>query len=75
MTESDGAARAQTRKLTIPAVRARKGGEPLAMVATYDVPFARLAQEAGVDLLLVGDSLGMVVLGYESTVPVTMDDI
>ncbi|HET7092626.1 MAG TPA: 3-methyl-2-oxobutanoate hydroxymethyltransferase, partial [Thermomicrobiales bacterium] len=75
MTDSGGSGRARARKLTIPEVRARKGGERLAMVATYDVPFARLAETAGVDLLLVGDSLGMVVLGYESTVPVTMDDI
>jgi 3-methyl-2-oxobutanoate hydroxymethyltransferase len=75
MSDTRDSGRARARKLTIPEVRARKGGEPLAMVATYDVPFARLAQEAGVDLLLVGDSLGMVVLGYASTVPVTMDDI
>ncbi|HEU0113927.1 MAG TPA: 3-methyl-2-oxobutanoate hydroxymethyltransferase, partial [Thermomicrobiales bacterium] len=68
-------AAAGARKLTMPEVRARKGGARLAMVAAYDVPFARLAQDAGVDLLLVGDSLGMVVLGYVSTVPVTMDDV
>lgn len=45
------------------------------MVATYDYPLARLAEQGGVDIVLVGDSLGMVVLGHASTVPVTMDDI
>ncbi len=45
------------------------------MLTDYDFPGARLAAEAGIDLLLVGDSLGMVVLGYDSTVPVTMEDM
>ena len=45
------------------------------MVSVYDFPFARLAEEAGIDILLVGDSLGMVVQGHDSTVPVTLDDI
>lgn len=45
------------------------------MVTAYDYPSARLAEEAGVDMILVGDSLGMVVLGYDSTVPVTMADM
>ena len=53
----------------------RKKGERLAMLTAYDYPSARLVAEAGVDLILVGDSLGMVVLGYDSTVPVTMDDM
>jgi 3-methyl-2-oxobutanoate hydroxymethyltransferase len=53
----------------------RKKGERLVMVTAYDYPSARLAAEAGVDLILVGDSLGMVVLGYDSTVPVTMADM
>lgn len=47
----------------------------LTMLAVYDYPFARLAQRAGIDLLLVGDSLGMTVLGYDSPVPVTVDDV
>ena len=50
-------------------------GERLAMLTAYDYPFAKLADEAGVDLVLVGDSLGMVVLGYESTVSVTMEEM
>jgi 3-methyl-2-oxobutanoate hydroxymethyltransferase len=62
-------------KLTAPAVRARKGGDPLVMVTAYDAPGARMADEAGVDLILVGDSLAMVVLGYEDTLQVTIDDM
>jgi 3-methyl-2-oxobutanoate hydroxymethyltransferase len=54
---------------------ARKGGEKISMLALYDFPFARLAEEAGIDTILVGDSLGMVVQGHASTVPVTLDDI
>ena len=53
----------------------RKKGARLAMLTAYDYPTARLVSEAGVDLILVGDSLGMVVLGYDSTVPVTMEDM
>ncbi|MER3437537.1 MAG: 3-methyl-2-oxobutanoate hydroxymethyltransferase [Chloroflexota bacterium] len=56
-------------------IRARKAGPKLAMIAAYDAQTARLAESAGMDLILVGDSLGMVVLGYESTVPVTLADI
>ena len=53
----------------------RQKGARLAMLTAYDYPTARLVAEAGVNLILVGDSLGMVVLGYDSTVPVTMDDM
>jgi 3-methyl-2-oxobutanoate hydroxymethyltransferase len=53
----------------------RKKGERLAMLTAYDYPSARLVAEAGVDLILVGDSLGMVVLGYDSTLPVTVEDM
>ncbi len=50
-------------------------GRRFAMITAYDYPMARLVEQAGIPIILVGDSLGCVVLGYESTVPVTMDDI
>lgn len=53
----------------------KERGEKIVMMTAYDYPSARLAEEAGMDILLVGDSLGMVVLGYDSTVPVTMADM
>jgi 3-methyl-2-oxobutanoate hydroxymethyltransferase len=62
------------RKATVQELRARKGTQ-LVMLTAYDAPTARLAVAGGVDMILVGDSLGMVVLGYETTVPVTVDDI
>jgi 3-methyl-2-oxobutanoate hydroxymethyltransferase len=61
--------------ITAPAVRARKGSDPLVMVTAYDAPGARIADEAGVDLILVGDSVAMVVLGYEDTLQVTVEDM
>jgi 3-methyl-2-oxobutanoate hydroxymethyltransferase len=64
-----------TQTITAPAVRARKGSDPLVMVTAYDAPGARIADEAGVDLILVGDSLAMVVLGYEDTLQVTVADM
>lgn len=61
---------------TIVDLRARTDrGEPLALLTAYDSTFARLAESAGVDLLLVGDSVGPVVLGHPSAIPVTMDDM
>jgi 3-methyl-2-oxobutanoate hydroxymethyltransferase len=61
--------------LPIPQIAAMKrAGTKIVMVTAYDHPSARLASEAGVDLILVGDSAGNNVLGYESTVPVTMDE-
>jgi 3-methyl-2-oxobutanoate hydroxymethyltransferase len=62
--------------ITAPAVRARKHApEPLVMVTAYDAPGARIADEAGVDIVLVGDSLAMVVLGYEDTLSVGIEDM
>ena len=63
-------------KLTAPAiVDMKRRGELITVVTAYDFPTARLADEAGVEMLLVGDSVGTVVLGYESTLPVTMADM
>jgi 3-methyl-2-oxobutanoate hydroxymethyltransferase len=63
---------------TVPDIRGTKrrdGADPLVMVTAYDAPSARVATEADVDLILVGDSLAMVVLGHDSTLHVTVDDI
>ncbi len=70
-----GRSTAAPKKVTAPDVRARKGGPALAMVTAYDFTMARLLDEAGVDLILVGDSLGMVVQGMANTLPVTLDEI
>ena len=64
------------RKVTIRDIAEMKSrGERIPMFTAYDYPTARLADEAGVPMILVGDSLGMVVLGYDSTIPVTMEDM
>lgn len=55
--------------------RMKRTGEPIAMITAYDYPSALHAEEAGADVLLVGDSVGNTVLGYDSTVPVTLDDM
>ncbi len=78
-------AQAQLRKVTVPAIRSRKarlgknesadGATPIAMVTAYDYTMARLVDEAGVDMILVGDSLGMVVQGLQNTIPVTLEEI
>jgi 3-methyl-2-oxobutanoate hydroxymethyltransferase len=63
---------------TVPMVRARKvsdGAEPLVMVTAYDAPGARMVADGGADLILVGDSVAMVVLGYDDTLQVTVDDL
>ncbi|MBU5444004.1 3-methyl-2-oxobutanoate hydroxymethyltransferase [Paenibacillus sp. MSJ-34] len=63
-------------RLTIPKLKKMKQDRiPVTMITAYDFPSAKLAEEAGVDIILVGDSLGNVVLGYETTVPVTLDDM
>ena len=63
-------------RITVADIRKMKEqGEKFAALTAYDVVTARLVDEAGVPIILVGDSLGMVVLGYENTIPVTVDDI
>ena len=63
-------------RVTITQIKEMKQkGEKFAMLTAYDYPTARLLDEAGVPVILVGDSLGMVVLGYDSTIPVTMEEM
>jgi 3-methyl-2-oxobutanoate hydroxymethyltransferase len=63
-------------KVTVPELRDRKAhGPSIAMVTAYDYTMARLVDEAGVDIVLVGDSLGMVIQGLQTTLPVTVDEI
>ncbi|HEY9766339.1 MAG TPA: 3-methyl-2-oxobutanoate hydroxymethyltransferase [Chroococcales cyanobacterium] len=62
-------------RLTTRDLRSRKGRTPIAMLTAYDFPTARILDEAGADVLLVGDSLGMVVLGYPDTTGVTLDEV
>ena len=62
-------------QVTAPVIRAGKGGTPLVMVTAYDAPTARIADDAGVDVILVGDSVAMVVLGYDDTLQVTVTDM
>jgi 3-methyl-2-oxobutanoate hydroxymethyltransferase len=64
------------KRVTVPEIGRMKGaGERITMVTAYDWTFARLLDEAHVDMLLVGDSLGMVVQGHDTTIPVTLDEI
>ena len=64
------------KKVTTLALRQKKErGEPIVMLTAYDYPTAMAEDQAGVDVILVGDSLGMVVLGYENTLPVTMEEM
>src|SRR5882757_498308 len=73
-----GGSAMSSKKITAPVVRGSKvrlGSDPLVMVTAYDAPGARMASEAGVDMILVGDSLAMVVLGYDDTLQVTIDDM
>jgi 3-methyl-2-oxobutanoate hydroxymethyltransferase len=63
------------KKVTVPVIRAMKSKSRIGMLTAYDHPSARIADAAGADILLVGDSLGMVVLGYPDTLSVTVDDM
>ena len=60
-------------KVTVPAIQARKGGPKIKMVTAYDAPSARIADRAGADIILVGDTLAHVVLGFDDTLPATVD--
>ncbi len=62
-------------RITVPAFRALKGKKKIVMLTAYDYPFGKIADEAGVDAILVGDTLGVVVQGEETTLPVTMDQM
>jgi len=70
-----GSAAARPRMTAPKIVEMKRRGEVVAVVTAYDHPTARLADEAGIDILLVGDSVGTVVLGYENTLPVTVEDV
>ena len=67
---------AERKKLTLPGLFKKVAdGQPLSMLTCYDYPTAYFQDEAGIDIILVGDSLGMTMLGYDGTLPVTMDDM
>jgi 3-methyl-2-oxobutanoate hydroxymethyltransferase len=62
-------------KMTVPKIVGKKGKEKIAVITAYDCPTAKLAESGNADIILVGDSLGMVILGYENTLSVTMEDM
>src|SRR5690349_17291820 len=64
----------RSQRMTVPKFTALKGAGKISMVTAYDYPFARLVDEAGVEGVLVGDSMSMVVQGHENTLPVTLDE-
>src|SRR6187549_2742200 len=66
---------ADQKRVTVPAVKAMKRVQRIGMLTAYDYPSAKIVDAAGADILLVGDSLGMVVLGYPDTLSVTVDDM
>ena len=63
------------KRVTVPAIRAMKSQQRIGMLTAYDYPSAKAVDTAGADVILVGDSLGMVVLGYPDTLSVTVDDM
>src|SRR4030065_2046113 len=64
------------KKVTFPSLFKKVAdNEPITMLTCYDYPTAHFQEQAGIDMILVGDSLGMTMLGYESTLPVTMEDM
>src|SRR3989337_2633836 len=65
----------RSERMTVPKFAALKGAGKITMVTAYDYPFARLVDEAGVEGVLVGDSMSMVVQGHENTLPVTLDEM
>ncbi|MEO6260545.1 MAG: 3-methyl-2-oxobutanoate hydroxymethyltransferase, partial [Thermoanaerobaculia bacterium] len=65
----------QPKRVTVPAIRAMKSSSRIGMITAYDFPSGKVADAAGSDIILVGDSLGMVVLGYPDTLSVTVDDM
>ncbi len=76
-TEATIVSNSSRRKITAVEISSRKSsrgvGDKLVMVTAYDATFAAILDQAGVDMLLVGDSLGMVIQGHDTTLPVTMD--
>jgi 3-methyl-2-oxobutanoate hydroxymethyltransferase len=75
MTESTEAV-ASRRKVTVPAItRMKVDGDPIAMITAYDATFAAIVDAAGIDMILVGDSVGMVVQGEANTIPVDLDEM
>jgi 3-methyl-2-oxobutanoate hydroxymethyltransferase len=74
-TRNDGGQERFERMTAVGLLEKKRAGEPITALTAYDYPSGRLVDEAGIDLVLVGDSLGMTVLGYDNTLPVTMEEM